>query len=105
MWGPGIDLEIEALVKDCAACLVSGKTGHQAPPLMQPLTWPAEPWEHLQLDICGEIHGVPHHQRFLVVAYNLHSNWTKVIVVGSVPLLPLGYSKDHHHRQLAPAPL
>ncbi|KAF3854230.1 hypothetical protein F7725_022285, partial [Dissostichus mawsoni] len=33
------------------------------------------PWEHMQLDICGELHGVPHHQRFLLVAYDLHSKW------------------------------
>ena len=72
VWWPGIDGEIEALVKDCAACLVSGKTGHQPPPPLQPLPWPSQPWDHLQLDVCGELHGVPHHQRFLVVAYDLH---------------------------------
>ena len=38
----------------------------------------------VQLDICGEIHGVPHHQRCLVVAYDLHSNWPEVIPMGMV---------------------
>lgn len=43
MWWPGIDRDIEALVKDCSACLVSGKTGSQAPPPLQPLAWPLGP--------------------------------------------------------------
>ena len=85
MWWPGIDQgDIEAMVKDCAACLVSGKTGPRAPPPLQPLVSPTRPWEHVQLDICGEIHGVPNHQRFLVVAYDLHSKWPEVIPVGMV---------------------
>ncbi|KAJ8348754.1 hypothetical protein SKAU_G00273430 [Synaphobranchus kaupii] len=51
-----------------------------------PLPWPPCPWEHVQLDICGEIHGrsVPHHQRFLVVVYDLHSKWPEVVPVGTV---------------------
>ncbi|KAL0148064.1 hypothetical protein M9458_056604 [Cirrhinus mrigala] len=84
VWWPGIDKDIEALVKDCAACFLSGKTGHQAPPPLQPLAWPSQPWDHLQLDICGEIQGVPHHQRFLVVVYDLHSKWPQLIATGSV---------------------
>ena len=85
VWWPGIDREIETLVKDCTACLLSGKTRAPAPPPpMQPLDWPSKPWEHLQLDICGELHGVPHHQRFLVVVYDLHSKWLEVAPVGSV---------------------
>lgn len=37
------------------------------------------------MDICGELHGVPHHQRFLIVAYNLYSKWPEVVSAGSVP--------------------
>ena len=84
VWWPGIDRDIEASVKDCTACLLSGKTGPPAPPPLQPLHWPARPWEHLQLDICGELQGVPHHQRFLLVVYDLHSKWPEVLPTGSV---------------------
>ncbi|KAL0161729.1 hypothetical protein M9458_045454, partial [Cirrhinus mrigala] len=84
VWWPGINSEIELLVKDCPACLVSGKMGNRRPPLFQPLTWPTHPWQHLQLDICGEIHGVPHNQRYLVVAYDLHSKWPELTTTGSV---------------------
>ena len=51
VWWPGIDKDIEALVKECRACLVSGKTGRRPPPPLQPLAWPSKPWEHLRLDI------------------------------------------------------
>ena len=83
-WWPGIDRDIETMVKDCTACLVSGKTGPPPHPPLQPLPWPPTPWEHVQVDICGELHGVPQHQRFLVVAYDLHSKWPEVITTGSV---------------------
>ena len=78
------------MVKECTACLVSGKTGPQppSPPLplqpLQPLQLTGVPWEHIQMDICGELHGVPHHQRFLLVAYDLHSKWPEVVATGSV---------------------
>lgn len=72
------------MVKDQSTCLVSGKTGHQAPPPLQPLTWLSQPWKHLQLDICSEIHVVPHHQHFLVVTYYLHSKWPELTTTGWV---------------------
>ncbi|XP_034095735.1 uncharacterized protein K02A2.6-like [Gymnodraco acuticeps] len=84
VWWPGIDRDIETMVKECTACLLSGKTGPPLPPPLQPLQWPRAPWEHMQLDICGELHGVPHHQRFLLVAYDLHSKWPEVVATGSV---------------------
>ncbi|KAI2662268.1 Transposon Tf2-11 polyprotein [Labeo rohita] len=37
-----------------------------------------------ELDICVEIQGVPHHQRFLVVVYDLHSKWPELIATDSV---------------------
>ncbi|XP_057713151.1 uncharacterized protein K02A2.6-like [Corythoichthys intestinalis] len=84
VWWPGIDRDIETMVKDCTACLISGKTGPPPTPPLQPLQWPATPWSHIQVDICGEFHGTPHHQRFLLVAYDLHSKWPEVLPVSSV---------------------
>lgn len=42
------------------------------------------PWSHIQLDICGELHSVPQHQRFLLVAYDLHSKWPEVLPTSSI---------------------
>ena len=38
LW-PGIDGDVEAMVRDCTACLVSGKTGPPPAPPLQPLQW------------------------------------------------------------------
>ena len=84
MWWPRIDRDIETLVRECSACLVSGKTGGPTPPPLQSLDWPATPWEHLQLDICGELHGAQHNQCFLIVIYDLHSKWPEVASTGTV---------------------
>lgn len=84
VWWPGIDKNIKALVKDSATWLLSSKTGHQAPPSLQPLAWPLQPWDHLQLDMCGEIQGVPHHQCLRVVVCDLHLKWPELIATGSV---------------------
>ncbi len=86
VWWPGIDRDIEGLVRDCEPCLLSRKTGQPAPTPLQPVPWPSRPLEHLQLDICGEIygHGVPPHQHFLVVIYDLHSKWPEVVPAGTV---------------------
>lgn len=83
VWCSGIDREIKALVKDCSASLVSGKTGHSPPPPLRPLAWPSRPWQH-QLDICSEIHRVSHNQSYLVVVYDLHSKWPELTTTGSV---------------------
>ncbi len=96
VWWPGIDREIEALVKDCSACLVSGKTGHSPPPPLQLLAWPSRPWQHLQLDICGEIHGVPHNQLYLVVVYDLHSKWHEYFLLSTIFYL-LFFSHTQHN--------
>lgn len=64
VWWPGINRKIETLVKDGTACLLSGKTRTPATaPPVQPLDWPPQPWEHQLIDICGELHGVLHHQQ------------------------------------------
>ncbi|CAB1419890.1 unnamed protein product [Pleuronectes platessa] len=45
------------------------------------------PWEHIQVDICSKLHVVPQHQRFIIVAYDLHSgvDWPSGIP-GIVPV-------------------
>lgn len=58
--------------------------GQPAPPDLQPLLWAVRPWEHLQLDICEEPCRVPHHQRFLLLVYDLYSKWPVVVSPGTV---------------------
>ena len=86
IWWPGIDRDIEALVKDCVPCLLSGKTGPPAPTPLQQDPLPSCPWEHLQVYICGELHGggIPYHLRFLVVVQDLNSKCPEAIPTRAV---------------------
>ncbi|KAJ7993939.1 hypothetical protein DPEC_G00259880 [Dallia pectoralis] len=71
------------------------KTGPPASTPLQPVDWPSAPWDHLQLDICGELHNVPHHQRFLVVVYDLPSKWPEVAPMGTVNSAAVVNFLDH----------
>ncbi|KAJ8356496.1 hypothetical protein SKAU_G00192900 [Synaphobranchus kaupii] len=68
VWWPHIDQDVEDLVKNCTCCLLSGKTVQPATAPLTPLQWPSAPWEHIQVDLCGELHGAPAHTRYLLVA-------------------------------------
>ncbi|KAK3540737.1 hypothetical protein QTP70_034791, partial [Hemibagrus guttatus] len=103
---PRLDKDIEQLVRDCTPCLLSGKTSPPPLPPLGSLPWPTQPWDHIHLDICRELHDVPHHLRFLVVVYDLHSKWPEVAPVGSVTsssiiafLESLGPAKHSDDRQ------
>ncbi|KAI3360245.1 hypothetical protein L3Q82_014555 [Scortum barcoo] len=50
--------------------------------MASPLPWPSTPWTHIQVNICGELHGVLQHQCLLLVAYDLH--WPEVLPTSSV---------------------
>ncbi len=43
VWWPEVDRELEALVCDCAPCLLSGKTGTPETAHLQPVDWPTKP--------------------------------------------------------------
>lgn len=107
VWWPRLDKDIEQLVQDCNPCLVTRITG----PLGS-LPWPTKPWDHIQLDICGELHDVPCHLHCLVIVYNLHSNWSEVALwalshpvpslicsLHRVALCQLGPAKELDNRQ------
>lgn len=58
-----------------------GRRAHLLLPLYSPWTGHLE---HLQLEVCGELHDVSHHQRLLIVLYDLHSKWPKVTPMDTV---------------------
>ncbi len=78
VWWPHIDPDVEELVRNCACCLLSGKTGQPATAPLTSTPWPFSPWEHIQVDLCGELHGAPAHARYLLVVHDLHSKWPEV---------------------------
>uniref|UniRef100_A0A3B3DB63 Gypsy retrotransposon integrase-like protein 1 n=1 Tax=Oryzias melastigma TaxID=30732 RepID=A0A3B3DB63_ORYME len=84
VWWPRIDSDVEELVRNCACCLLSGRTGQPATAPLNPAPWPSSPWEHIQIDLCGELHGAPAHARYLLVVHDLHSKWPEVFQLSSV---------------------
>ena len=76
VWWPGLDAEIEKLVKECELCQQSQPTPPSAP--MQPWSWPTRPWSRLHIDYAGPIDG----KMFLVVI-DAHSKWLEVLPVQS----------------------
>ncbi|KAM9385851.1 uncharacterized protein KZ484_007430 [Pholidichthys leucotaenia] len=81
---PGIDKDIETMVKHCVPCLESGKTGGPPPPSLRPVAYPGRPWRHVELDICGELHAVPSDSQSLLEAYDMFSKWPEVLPTSSV---------------------
>jgi hypothetical protein len=84
VWWPGIDVDIERMIRNCAPCTVSGKAVRPVPGPLQPLSWPSGPWKRVALDIAGEFTSAPHHQRFIMVAVDHYSKWPEVAVSGTV---------------------
>ena len=68
IWWPGMDEEINNLVKSCSVCQQS-----QPAPAVAPLhswEWPSEPWSRLHLDFAGPFMG----HMFLIIV-DAHSKW------------------------------
>jgi hypothetical protein len=83
VWWPGIDRDVENHVKDCMACVVSGKSVQPTPGLLQPTALPSGPWKKLAIDFAGEFVAAPAHQRYLIVAMDYYSKWPEVAMCGS----------------------
>ena len=84
IWWPGVDKDIEAYVRHCEACIISGKSLQPRPAQLHAIEWPSEPWRKIAIDIAGEFQVAPSHQRFLVVVVDLHSKWPEVMMCGTV---------------------
>ena len=77
VWWPRMDLEIEALVKECTQCQESRPSPSAAP--LHPWEWPAKPWSRIHIDFAGPFLG----QMFLVIV-DAHSKWMDVRIMHSI---------------------
>lgn len=83
VWWAGIDKDIERYVRDCTACVLSGKAAKPRPGPLHPVPLPSGPWRKLAVDIAGEFMAAPHHQRYVIVAVDMYSKWPEVAACGS----------------------
>ena len=74
MWWPGIDKEIEQVVKFCEACLAVKHNPPVAP--LQPWVWPQQPWQRIHLDYAGPFQGA-----MFFVCVDAHSKLPEVHIM------------------------
>jgi len=77
IWWPGMDAEIDNLVKSCSVCQQSRSAPAVAP--LHSWEWPSEPWSRLHLDFAGPFMG---HMFLLLV--DAHSKWLDVHLMDSI---------------------
>lgn len=71
IWWPGLDTDIEKVVKHCNKCQQQRPSPPVAP--LHPWKWPSHPWTRLHLDFAGPFLG----HMFLIVV-DSHSKWVEV---------------------------
>ena len=76
IWWPGLDQEVEEMVKACTACQEVINTPAVAP--LHPWIWPDTPWARIHVDFAGPFHG----KTYLVIV-DAHSKWPEVIEMKS----------------------
>lgn len=76
VWWPGLDQEVEEVVRQCTECQSTRAAPPQAP--LQPWVWPSRPWSRLHMDYAGPYLG----HRFLVVI-DAYSKWLEVFPMSS----------------------
>ena len=77
IWWPGMDAQIEKLVKSCPVCQESRPSPPTAP--LHPWEWPSEPWSRIHIDFAG-----PFLNRMYMVVVDAHSKWIDVCIMQSI---------------------
>ena len=76
VWWPGLDAEIEDLVRCCEQCQAVKSMPLPAP--LQPWSWPTRPWSRLHLDYAG-----PFLSKMILVLIDAHSKWIEAFVTST----------------------
>ena len=68
VWWPGLDSDIEQIVRKCEEC----QSVQSSPPLapLHPWKWPTRPWSRLHLDFAGPLFG-----KMFLILIDPHSKW------------------------------
>ena len=76
IWWPGLDRDLENLVRSCTKC----QSGQSMPPVapLHPWLWPSQPWQRIHIDYAGPVDG-----RMLLIIVDAHSKWPEVIPMSS----------------------
>lgn len=75
-WYPGLDKDIEIVVRMCTVCAQAASMPHAQPPM----SWPAsnEPWGRIHVDFAGPMDG-----HIMLIVVDSHSKWIEVVPMRS----------------------
>jgi transposase InsO family protein len=77
VWWPGLDSDIEQLVRTCSICQNSQKLPPSAP--LNPWPWPSRPWSRLHVDYAG-----PVNNKMILIVIDAHSKWIEAHPVSAI---------------------
>lgn len=79
-----MDESVMHFISSCHLCQASDKTAkvHSAP--LQPVSFPAEPWRKLAMDVVGPFESASWDCRYALTLMDYHSKWPEVAFVSSV---------------------
>ena len=77
-WWPGLDAEVEEMVRSCEVCSTSDKTAAPRKSPLHPVPLPDGPWEKVGIDFIGPMEGGGQRQRFAIVLVDYYSKWPEV---------------------------
>ena len=70
-WWPGLDGELESLIKSCPECLENRDFPKKSP--LHPWEWPSVPWHRIHIDYAGPINNT-----YYLVVVDAHSKWVEI---------------------------
>ena len=78
-WWPGMDRDVEDLVKSCVACQECDKSAYTRPGPLQPIPLPLNSWKKVGIDILGPFELVNGTYRYAITVVDLYSKWPEVM--------------------------
>lgn len=76
VWWPGLDVEIEKMMKSCTACQSTHHNPQPAP--LHPWEWPQRPWSRVHADYAGPFMG-----RMFLILVDAHTKWLDIHVTST----------------------
>ena len=78
VWWPGLDFNVDSLVKSCEPCLFVKPSPPKSS--LNPCLWPAKPCVRIYMDFAGPLYGKTN---FVIV--DTHSEWPEVYKISLPP--------------------
>ena len=77
-WWPGMDKQVEDLIKACLVCQFNDKSVKQTHAPLQPVKFPERPWEKVAIDIVGPFERATNDCRYAITLVDYNSKWPEV---------------------------